>query len=150
MFSFLCLSVYERACVCVCVIFCLFDFDEPALLLLHMLNVSLYYAITILILPQVSFIWLNKIRDTHWSNKLDKFETYTVREKRCQGCREEEHMKYVAFFSQTLFYCACCSFFWSLSVCVRLNVAFWLVHVDRIKGIMFLISKKWIDEEDAI
>lgn len=132
-YVFLCASV--RPSMSVCVIFCLFDFDEPALLLLHMLNVSLYYAITILILPQVSFIWLNKKFGTHvYPNELDKFETNIEREKRCQGCREEEHVKCAAFFSQTLFYCAFCSFFGLL-----LNVAFWPVQVDRIKEIILFL-----------
>lgn len=67
-YAFLRVTVYLH--VCVCVIFCLFDFVEPALLLLHMLNMSLYHAITIVILPQVSFIW------------LIKFGTYDLKRKR--------------------------------------------------------------------
>lgn len=89
-YVFLCMSVRRCVRVRLCVIFCLFDFDEPALLLLHMLNMSLYYAITILILPQVSFIWLIKF-GTHNTQRTRQIIRNIWKERNGNRGREQGH-----------------------------------------------------------
>lgn len=139
-------------CACVCVIFCLFDSDEPALLL-HMLNVSLYYAITILILPQVSFIWLNKIWDTRiykGSQRIRQIRCMQERSNVARSEKKESVQNMLLFIRRDTFLLYVLFLFWSAYVCVsvRLIVAFCSVEIVGIKGILlkrnalFLIAEK--------